>query len=121
MINIKLIRSKTEQDFRQQLINSHKSLFEDKGNEGLLKVIRDHNPNIRTAYVVNWIPEQGEDIYKILVDDDLILEIEIDRVGHNKSPLVSPLSLTQYRAGLSKLNQIKLAVALDLAKQDLEK
>lgn len=114
---MKLIGSKVEQELREQLIKSNQSLFEDKEKRRLLEVIKSSFPKMKTAYIVQWIPEQGEDIYKILIDDNIIAEIELNRYNSETEQIVSYNSITQYLQGLSKINQIKLAVALDLVKQ----
>lgn len=75
---------------------------------------------MRAAYIIYWIPEQGEDIYKILINDSLIAVIELERTNYEVKPKVKTLTISQYLQGLSKQNQIKLAVALDLVKQDLK-
>ncbi len=120
MRRVKLVGSKTEQDFKQQLIKSNKLLFDDEEYKNLLKVLYEYFPNMRTAYIIHWIPEQGEDIYRLLIDDSLIAEIALDRINLEVKPLVESALISQYRQGLTKINQIKLLVALDLAKKDLE-
>ncbi|TMV50632.1 hypothetical protein FE783_08025 [Paenibacillus mesophilus] len=117
---MKLIRSKTEQDFRVRLINSHKSLFQEKSNERLLSVLRNSFPDMRTAYFIGHTPEQEEDLYTILINTDTIARIEMNRYNHDIKPNVVVISLRDYVIGLSKMSQIKLTVALDLAKKDLE-
>lgn len=118
---MKLIGSKLEQELREQLILSHESLFKSEEKKRLLKAIRSLFPEMKTAYIIHWIPEQGEDIYKILIDDNNILEIELDRYDSHNEPIVEITTITKYIQGLSKQNQIKLAVALDLAKTILNK
>lgn len=117
---MKLIGSKTEQELREQLIKSNQSLFMSEEKRRLLEVIRSSYPEMNTAYIIHWIPEQGEDIYKILINDSIIAEIELDRYNTEVEPIVDSKTIPQYLQGLSKQSRIKLAVALDLAKQDLK-
>lgn len=117
---MKLIGSKLEQELREQLIKSKHSLFNGEEKRRLFEVIRSLFPEIKTAYIVQWIPEQGEDIYKILINDSVIAEIELDRYDVEVEPNVEYKDISQYLHGLSKQKRIKLAVALDLAKQDLK-
>ncbi|WP_374966119.1 hypothetical protein [Lysinibacillus sp. RS5] len=119
MQNLKLIGSKTEQEIRELLIKSNQSLLKKDENGRLLEVIQHAYPEMKTAYILHWIPEQGEDIYKVLINDSIIAEIELDRNNCKTEATVENITLRQYLQGLSKLNQIKLSVALDLAKQDL--
>jgi hypothetical protein len=46
---MKLIGSKTEQDFRDELLQSHKSLFDEHSDERLLDILRATFPNMRTG------------------------------------------------------------------------
>ncbi|MFJ5562484.1 hypothetical protein [Lysinibacillus xylanilyticus] len=75
---MRLIGSKTEQDIRKQPIKYNKSLFKSEEIIRLLEVIRSLYPELKVAYIIDWIPEQGEDIYKILINENIILEIELD-------------------------------------------
>lgn len=117
---MKLIGSKTEQELREQLIESNHLLFKSEEKKKLIEIIKILHPEMTTAYILDWIPEQGEDIYKILINDNLILEIELDRLNNEFEPIVDTQTIPQYLQGLSKPGQIKLAVALDLAKQGLK-
>lgn len=98
-------------------MESNKSLFEDEERRGLLDVLRHNFPSLGTAYILHWIPEQEEDFYKILINDSLIADVELNRNSQAVIPIIKLIPLTQYKLGLSKINQIKLAVALDLAKK----
>lgn len=117
---MKLIGSKTEQDIRKQLVKSNELLFKSEENKRLLEVIRSIYPEMKAAYIIDWIPEQGEDIYKLLINDNIILVIELDRLNVEIEPIVELKTIPQYLQGLSKYNQIKLGVALDLAKKNLK-
>jgi hypothetical protein len=116
---MKLIGSKTEQDFREELIKSHNSLFLNKEEPRLLGVLKTYFHDMKTAYFIDSIPEQGEDIYRILINTEIIAQIELDRYNPETKPLVDTIPIEQYRRGLSKIGQIKLSVAIDLAQKDL--
>lgn len=117
---MKLIGSKTEQELREQLIKSNELLLSSLEYRRLLESLSISFSQMRTAYIIDWIPEQGEDIYKILINDSIVAEIELDRNKTEVSPIIKTIKLPQYLKGLSKQNQIKLAVALDLAEKDLK-
>ncbi len=117
---LKLVGSKTELDIREELINSKKSLFKGKSNNKLFDVLQVNFPKLKTAYTISWIPEQGEDLYKILIDDSIIVDIEINRVNREAIPIVKTISISEYSKGLSKISKIRLAVAMDLAQKDLK-
>jgi hypothetical protein len=111
---LELIGGKTEQEFREQLINSHFSLFNDKSKLRLLNILKNFI-DTKSAYIIDWIPEQGEDIYTILNNSDIIAIVELDRLNQELEPVLNTLSINEFKKGLSKINQIKLAVAIDLA------
>ncbi|SFE91105.1 hypothetical protein SAMN05518672_11219 [Chitinophaga sp. CF118] len=116
---MKLMGSEIEKEFRTQLIESHKALFTENYNSMLLAVLKRLFPSMITAYVIYWIPEQGEDFYWILIDDKLVAKIEIN---HNKTgdPQAELVSIDEYKRGLNKLRQIQLLVAMDLARKDMD-
>jgi hypothetical protein len=116
---MKLIGSKMEQDFRRELINSHKSLFKEGNNQRLLSVLRTYFPNMKTAYFIGHTPEQGEDIYLILIDANIIAVIELNRLNLSAEPIVETISIERYKRGLSKMRQVKLALAIELSQKDL--
>jgi hypothetical protein len=116
---VKPLRTKTKLDYREQLICSHKSLYEDEDKNRILSALNTHYPKMRTAYTLDWIPEQGEDIYTILVDLDMVATVEVDRLDKASKPFVDAIPIKQYQHKLSKKDQIKLSVALDLAQSEI--
>jgi hypothetical protein len=117
---MKLIGNKTEQEIRAELIESSRSLFSTEEDGRLIEEVYKLYPETKTAYVLHWRAEQGEDLYKVLVNDNVIIEIEIDRVGQSEPIIGKSLTIPQYLKGLKRKDQIQLAVALDLAKKDIE-
>ncbi|ADM71260.1 hypothetical protein GMA19_03454 [Paenibacillus polymyxa E681] len=115
---MKLIGSKQEQDFRKELEGSNLVLAKDGKAEKILNVLRVTFGELKSAYILNWTPEQGEDIYTILVDIDKIAKVEISRVNHSEVPLIETYTLRDFQKRLSKIFQIKLAVAIDIAKTE---
>lgn len=115
---MKLLASKTENDYRAQLIESRSSLFSDPKNQQLLEHLKRHYPELKTAYVIGWTLEQGEDIYRILVNTNTVCAIEL---SHNQEepPLIESFPLNEYEKNLSTTGRIKLAVAVDLATIDI--
>ncbi|WP_246627757.1 hypothetical protein [Paenibacillus solanacearum] len=118
---IKLIGSKTEEDIRNQLLRSHKSLFQDEGRKRILSIVRTYFPEMKTAYIIAWTPDQGEDIITFLINNNIIADIEIDRIDTKIEPIIeSKLLNNNYIKGLRKIPQITLAIAIELANRDLE-
>ena len=54
------------------------------------------------------------------MDTDSVITIELDRYDDQIAPIVNVYPLDNLIKGLSKTNQIKIAVALDLAKNDIK-
>lgn len=114
---MKLIGSKQEQEFRKILVNY---LTQGDQDDPLFKVLKSTFSEIKTAYILNWTPEQEADIYTVLVDMDKVAIVEISRINCLEAPTIQTFSLKHYKKRLSKVFQIKLAVAIDLAERDIE-
>lgn len=117
---MKLIGSIKEQEFSRQLISSHHALFNQvpEGNSKL-KILQDKFSNLVTAYCLHWIPEQEQDILTYLINTDTVAIVETDRHDLSIEPIIETMTVSKYRIGRSKNDQIKLAVALNLAQEDL--
>jgi hypothetical protein len=63
-----------------ELERSRVQLMAEWSSNGMLGLI-DERLKVRSEdmYVLHWIPEQGEDIYDILVDGKSVLRVEISR------------------------------------------
>ncbi|MCA9676645.1 MAG: hypothetical protein H6708_16835 [Kofleriaceae bacterium] len=118
---IPLIGSRTEAELRAALVRSRDALRSDPEQGRLLDAVRTVCPTLRTACVLAVTPDQGEDLYLVLVDDTALISVELDRTDPEVEPIVEPLSLVDYARDLSRSGRIQLAVALDLARQDLER
>ncbi|RHX77447.1 hypothetical protein [Leptospira yasudae] len=104
-------------ELREKLLLSNDGLFKDNKNPKLLLAIRSKSPNVSRAFVINWICEQGEDIYTLVAGIDLIFEVEISRVNEFEEPIVKVFSVSQYKKKypyLSKISKRVLALALRL-------
>lgn len=103
---------------RRELESSSNRLFSGE-NAKLLSALKTRFPDLLGAYVVDWIPEQGEDIYTVIIGRDLVAVIEIDRQSAAGEPLIDVYTIEEYRKehpSLSKERRRKLAVALELIK-----
>ncbi|TGL69372.1 hypothetical protein [Leptospira kmetyi] len=104
-------------ELRELLLSSSDGLFKNNINSKLSLAIRSKFPNISRAFVTNWICEQGEDIYTIVVGIDLIMQIEISRVNESEEPIVEIFSASQYKNKypyLTKISKRTLTLALAL-------
>ena len=72
---MRLIGSLTEQKLKEMMIASHKALFETNKYSRLQHVLKTTFPNMKTAYFIGHVIEQGEDIYTLLVNTDSIVGV----------------------------------------------
>ena len=110
---MKLIGSKMEKDFRRELVRSNQG-FNDP-NSRLKQVLESAGHNTQNAYVLHWTPDQTEDFYSVLIDGSYLVSVEIDKFDSSVLPVVARQELKSYSHGLSRMYQVQLAVALDLA------
>ena len=109
---MKLIGSKAEREFREELIRSNK--FLNSENERLSLELRKVGFDLSNSYVLNHIPEQCEDIFVLLTSGSYVVTIEIDKSDSENPVIIDRVELKDYLKGLSKINQIQIAVAMDL-------
>lgn len=110
---MKLIGSLTEQSYREGLSASWTGLRE-PGNQ-LFSIMVGRLGLIDSAFVLNWTPEQSEDLYTVLVNGVEVIRLEVSRPG-GKVVDFQAAGVKDYERSLrSRQGRIKLAVALDLA------
>jgi len=108
---MKLIGSRTEQRMREDLVRSNLAL-QDGSYGRLAKALESANVNVAGAYVLHWIPEQGEDIYTVLVSAGEVVTVEMPR-GEGQV-LLDREEVAEYEGKCSKIQRLKIAVGLDL-------
>ena len=111
---MKLRNSKTEHDLRVELKRSQLALLNAPDKARLLEVVLKSAPDSVSPFILNWIPEQGEDVYVILADQNCVLTIELDRVNVEEEAVVSKTDVRTYESGLGKHARLKLAIAKSL-------
>lgn len=102
-----------EGDFRKELLQSNDAL--QVQDSKLRKTLEAEGHDTKNAYVLHWTPEQLEDLYTVLIGGSYLVDVEIDKYDNSKPPTVERNELKAYLHGLSKMNQVRLAVAQDLA------
>jgi hypothetical protein len=118
---MKLTGSVTEDEYRGDLIGSKRFLFESSQGASVLRALSQICSNIRTAYVLAHTPEQGEDIFRILVNGESIVGFDLQQGdGERVASNVSVTSVKDYERMLhGREGRLRLAVALDLSKKDI--
>mgnify|MGYP000990083697 CR=1 FL=1 len=111
---MKLIGSSIEKEYVDELRNSSSALFLNKRSHVLLESIRKSFHGVFSACILDCIPEQGEDIYTVLVDGAWVAEFEIPGGTEKLVEARNIRSVESYRRGLRKQRHLKLLVAMDL-------
>jgi hypothetical protein len=98
------LKPEWEEEVRQKLESNRQWLFGDEGGR-LLTALRTKLPGLTKAYVVNHVPEQGEDFYTVVVGSDLIAFVEVDRLSSGTEPIVELQSVREYHELHRKLGR----------------
>jgi hypothetical protein len=109
-----LFGSRTEQQIRDLLIESNLGLQNSEYGNELTRALHEEQVDLRTAYILNWLPEQAEDIFDILHGGPDIIIVKVSRAGAPTTTTRSTVDL--YLAGKSKARQLTLAVAQKLVR-----
>lgn len=118
---MKLLGTRLEDDIRKQLIRSYSAMFLEGESQSLLESIKRSFPGMRSAFVINWIPEQGEDIYSVLVNEDTVAIFEIIRYSGEMISNAKKYNVKEYQRGLKRRGRVKLTIALELASKYADK
>ena len=111
---MRLIGSLSEQKFREQLAASQRSLLVLHNFPSLLACLQKHFPQISSALILEWTPEQLEDIYDVLINGTQVATLKIAKGGDEIEFSVE--SAEDYAGKLKgRPSKIQFAVALDLA------
>jgi hypothetical protein len=114
---MKLIGSKMENDFREELVHSHEYHFSEDSDSKLKELLIKKELPVKNAYILSWTPDQTEDIYVVLINGETLVSAEIDRHDLSNPPIFEKLEINEYMRGLSRMYQVKLLVAKDLASE----
>lgn len=91
-----------------------------RNDEALAKALRSQVSEETIGYVVMQIPEQGEDLYTVLVSPELIVHVELSRVDPAAPPIIEFESVRAFQARHRKPGRDlreRLAVAIHLLSQ----
>jgi hypothetical protein len=105
-----LIGSLSEQREREELLASNAKLRRREG--ALALALEAAGADLATSYVLEWTPDQGEDLYVVLVGPDRIVRLELVR-NTGAAVMVEQVPLGEYRPE-TKPVRLRLAVALGL-------
>lgn len=103
----------------EELLVSKQRILRSDEESPLKYIVLSEFPDVKTAYVVYWIPEQGEDIFHVLINAENLVEIEIARDDKASAPQCRILDLESYRRHLNKVRRRKLDIALRMSEIDM--
>lgn len=118
---IKLIGSKTEKLTEEALRGSKERLFNCLEDDAFKKELTKSDPLLKTAYELDYITGQGEDIRTFITDKKEIYIIEISRVDKSEPPIIEQVNFHEYKRNLRGRNSLlNLMIALKLIEEDLK-
>lgn len=110
---MRLIGSRTEVEYRKNLMSSHELYFVKESR--LTLVLESQGYPTENVYLLDWIPDQRECFYSVLIEGVYLLSTEIDRCEFSAALAVERSEIEGYLKGLSRSRQVQLSVAMHLA------
>jgi hypothetical protein len=109
----------SEQALVDELENGRARLLAGETGGVLLRAIRRRLQTVsNNIYVLRWIPEQGEDLFDVLVDGTCVAHVEISRGEKQETVFdVSDVEAYRRRTSLTKTDRRKLDVAVQLSQK----
>jgi len=111
---MKLSKQQTESITRNMLLDSESYV---KEHERIARFLNARYEDISSAFILCHTPEQGEDLYRILVNGKVIVGFDLSRVDGQISEVFEMPVADFSREIRTKSVRLDLAVALDLAKE----
>jgi hypothetical protein len=118
---MKLQNTETEAEYRQELLLSNKYLYETEKGQHALDAVRKICGVVKTAYVLAHTPEQGEDVFRIIVNGEKVVGFDLqDEDGNYAALNVSEHTVKAYERLLTGGSaKMKLTIATALAKSKM--
>jgi hypothetical protein len=112
--------ARSNQGIIEELKRGREALLSDESLRSLLNILRHRLKSITpNLYVLKWIPEQGEDLYDILVDGNIVAHFEVSRSGVEADNSFRTWSVEEYvhlESDMTKTSRRTLNLALELAR-----
>ncbi|KPX25325.1 hypothetical protein ALQ08_200114 [Pseudomonas syringae pv. delphinii] len=108
---------------RLNMLSSISKMLDEKNKSSLRDLLKKHFPWVSFTPILNWVPEQAEDIYWILIDLERIAILEIPRSSHNMDDAtVDVINVNSYmRKRISAETKQNLDVAIELMSEHLSR
>lgn len=119
---MKLIGSKREREIESQLRHSQSWLLEAPETATIRSVLLRAFKGVQSALLLNWTPDQSEDLYSILVNGSSIASFEIPREIKFDPQLIEvelehPLEWKKHLRG--QVQNLKYLIAMQIADETL--
>lgn len=115
---MKLIGSPLEEEIRARLIRGRRELMVEGRHPELMSELVRHFGQVESAFFLGHTPDQGEDLYTLLVNGDQVASCEIPRVPGGCYSPVEAVSVHRYARGLrGKERSLALLIARALAEE----
>ncbi|NIX76251.1 hypothetical protein [Microvirga terricola] len=121
---MKLIGSRMEREIEAQLRASQSSLLNDPDQQLLRTLLTRTFGDLRSAMVVGWTPDQGEDFYSILVNGSAFACFEVPRepeavldLAAIEVKVIHPVDWKKHLRG--KPNNLTYLIAMKIARETL--
>jgi hypothetical protein len=95
---MKSARLSLDVQLEREIQNSQDAFYAGNSGAAVLNAISEGFPNARRGYLLQWLPDQGEDVFWVLIDPSMVAVIEIPRAnnGVGGAPLCKTIGLQEY-------------------------
>lgn len=114
---MELTGSLTEQRFRASLGKLQYFLIDHKRHNDIVAAVAGITGPKPEIFALESFPENGDDYFVLLVNSTQIIELGASRTDDAPIIVESNTAIADFRRKLSMINQIMLAVALDMTGQ----
>jgi hypothetical protein len=82
----------------REILSSQDAFYAGNSGAAVLDAISEGFPNASRGHLLQWLPDQGEDIFWVLIDPSKVAVIEIPRSNHGVggAPLCKTIALQEY-------------------------
>jgi hypothetical protein len=118
---MEMIDGITEQELRQHVANTRLHPDASARSSRIYRALRHITSAGSVFYVLTDTPEQLEDVFRILVDDEKVVGFELERQDPKALPTeIQQYSVEEYMNAIGGgFSGMKLRFALELARRDL--
>ena len=112
--------SKKRALIERELLVASEQLCSKNAQSGLGFALRSYVPTLECAFLLEWVPEQAEDIYWVLTGFNEIVKVEVPRGRSNdeEPALLQKMDVATYREKRhSREVREKLEIALELLRR----